>query len=127
MTKKLKQEFVFSKCKEWVNSLLDLGSMCQGYQNNTPYLHCLVYHIPYCVVTYGKLVNYSGQGVEKINDDIKKIHQSKTNKYDATIDALKVRKRIEYLSVIIIKNLKDIGMMKFIIRDRLRTAELWKK
>ena len=65
MTKKLKQEFVFSKCKEWVNSLLDLGSMCQGYQNNTPYLHCLVYHIPYCVVTYGKLVNYSGQGVEK--------------------------------------------------------------
>ena len=36
-------------------------------------------------------------GVEKINDDIKKIHRSKTNKYDATIDALKVRKRIEYL------------------------------
>jgi hypothetical protein len=27
---------------------------------------------------------------------IKKIHQSETNNYDATIDALKVRKRIEY-------------------------------
>jgi hypothetical protein len=65
-------EFVFSKCKEWVNSFLDLGSMRQGYQNITPYLHCLVYHIPYFVVTYGKLVNYSGQGIEKINDDIKK-------------------------------------------------------
>jgi hypothetical protein len=45
----------------------------------------------------GKLVNNSGQGVEKINDDIKKIHQSETNNYDATIDALKVRKGIEYL------------------------------
>jgi hypothetical protein len=65
-------EFVFSKCKEWVNSFLDLGSMCQGYQNITLYLHCLVYHIPYVVVTYGKLVNYSGQGVEKIDDDTKK-------------------------------------------------------
>jgi hypothetical protein len=29
---------------------------------------------------YGKLVNYSGQGVEKINDDIKKfINQKQTN------------------------------------------------
>jgi hypothetical protein len=37
------------------------------------------------------------QGVEKINDDIKKIHQSKTNNYDATIDAVKVIKIIEYL------------------------------
>ena len=66
---------------------------------------------------------------------LKKNHQSKTNKYDATIDALKVRKRIEYLKTDgcerikrdYNKNLKDIGMMKFIIRDRLRKAELWKK
>ena len=73
-------EFIFSKCKEWVNSFLDLGSMRQGYQNIIPYLHCLVYHIPYFVVTYGKLVNHSGQGVEKINDDIKKfINQKQTN------------------------------------------------
>ena len=78
----------------------------------------------------------AGKGLKKINNDIKKIHQSKTNKYDATIDALKVRKRIEYLKTdgcerikrdIIKKNLKDIGMMKFIIRDRLRKTELWKK
>jgi hypothetical protein len=38
-----------------------------------------------------------GKGLKKIDDDVKKNHQSKTNKYDATIDALKVRKRIEYL------------------------------
>jgi hypothetical protein len=52
---------------------------------------------PNTLIQYGKLVNNSGQRVEKINDDIKKIHQSKTNNYDATIDAVKVIKRIEYL------------------------------
>jgi hypothetical protein len=31
-------------------------------------------------------------------DDIKKIHHSKTNKWDATVDALEVRKRIEHLT-----------------------------
>jgi len=59
----------------------------------------LAYHVVFFLNRFGKLVNYSGQGVEKINDDIKKIHQSKTNKYDATVDALKVRKRIEYLKL----------------------------
>lgn len=35
--------------------------------------------------------------VEKVNDKIKLIHQKKTNKIDAAVDALKVRKRIETL------------------------------
>jgi hypothetical protein len=35
---------------------------------------------PNTLSQYGKLVNYSGQGVEKINDDIKKfINQKQTN------------------------------------------------
>jgi hypothetical protein len=35
---------------------------------------------PNTFIQYGKLVNYSGQGVEKINDDIKKfINQKQTN------------------------------------------------
>ena len=47
---------------------------------------------PNSLILYGKLINYSGQGVEKINDDIKKIiNQKQTNMM------LKVRKRIEYL------------------------------
>jgi hypothetical protein len=36
---------------------------------------------------YGRLLRFSGQGVEKINDDIKIIDHSKTNKWDATVDA----------------------------------------
>jgi hypothetical protein len=39
----------------------------------------------------------AGKGLKKSMTILKKNHQSKTNKYDATIDALKVRKRIEYL------------------------------
>jgi hypothetical protein len=43
-------------------------------------MHCLVYHVPFFTKTYGKLLRFSGQGVEKINDDIKKIIiQKQTN------------------------------------------------
>ena len=38
---------------------------------------------------------YSGQGVEKANDIVKKIHQTKSNKQDPTVDTLLIRKRIE--------------------------------
>jgi hypothetical protein len=40
-------------------------------------------------------LRFSGQGVEKINDDIEKYHLSKTNKWETTVDALQVRKRIK--------------------------------
>ena len=77
----------------------------------------------------------AGKGLKKINNDIKKIYQSKTKKYDATIDALKVRKRIEYLKTDGCERIKRDYNKKserywddeFIIRDRLRKAELWKK
>jgi len=35
--------------------------------------------------------------LKKINDQIKLIHHKKSNKHDATVDALKARKRIEFL------------------------------
>lgn len=60
-------------------------------------MHVFVFHIPWFIKTYGSLSNFSGKGVEKVNDKIKSIHQKKTNKIDAAVDALKVRKRIETL------------------------------
>jgi hypothetical protein len=45
-------------------------------------MHCLAYHVPFFTKKYGKLLSFSGQGVEKINDDIKQIHHSKTNKFE---------------------------------------------
>ena len=76
-----------------------LGSLGRkGFDSVTPYMHCLVYHVPFFTKKYGQLLHFSGQGVEKINDDIKKNHHSKTNKWDATVHALQVRKRIEHLT-----------------------------
>ena len=92
-------EDLFHRCKEWVSGFLTLGELeRKGFDSVTPYMHCLVYHVPFFTKKYGKLVRFSGQGVEKINDDVKKIHHSKTNKWDATLDALQVRKRIEHLT-----------------------------
>ena len=61
-------------------------------------MHSLAYHVLFFTKKYGKLLRFSGQGVEKINDDIKKMIHSKTNKWNATVDALQVRKRIEHLT-----------------------------
>lgn len=60
----------------------------EGYQpsNVTPYLHILLYHVPFFVSKYGSLSKFTGQGVEKTNDIIKQIHQSKSNKLDATAE-----------------------------------------
>ena len=65
---------IIEKCKGWVNDFLALGSLGRkGFDSVTPYMHCLVYHVPFFTKKYGKLLRFSGQGVEKINDDIKKI------------------------------------------------------
>jgi hypothetical protein len=88
---------IFDRCKGWLGQFLDLGARRKGYRksNVTPYMHCLVYHIPYFMSTYGPLKLFTGQGIEKANDDIKKIFHTKCNKFDAPKDVLKTRKRTE--------------------------------
>jgi hypothetical protein len=72
---------IIEKCKGCVNDFLALRSLVRkGFDSVTPYMHCLVYHVPFFTKKYGKLLRFSGQGLEKINDDIKKNHHSKTNK-----------------------------------------------
>ncbi|CAC5396321.1 unnamed protein product [Mytilus coruscus] len=88
---------IFTQCKQWVDTFLSMGDKRKGYaqKNISPYIHCLLYHVPYFIVNYGSLRQFSGQPTEKVNDDIKAIHHQKTNRYDCAMDALKVRKRIE--------------------------------
>ena len=43
--------------------------------------------------TYGSIKQFTGEGVEKSNDDIKLINHRKTNKHCATAEALRVRQR----------------------------------
>jgi hypothetical protein len=75
-------EDIIEKCKGWVNDFLALGPLGRKcFDSVTPYMQCLVYHVLFFTKKYGKLLRFSGQGVEKINDDIKKKNlHSKTNK-----------------------------------------------
>ncbi|KAL5010101.1 hypothetical protein ScPMuIL_012406 [Solemya velum] len=67
--------------------------------------------------SYGSLGRFSGQNVEKLNDTIKRIHMTQTNKYDATSDALKVVKRLE------MGDSEGLGRIKRVVKTRLQTLE----
>ena len=63
------------------NDFLALRSLGRkGFDSVTPYMHFPVCHVPFFTKKYGKHLRFSGQGMGKINDDIKQIHHSKTNK-----------------------------------------------
>ena len=96
--KTFESQVVFAQVHNFMSGFLKIGSIKrEGYhpKNVTPYLHVLLYHIPFFVGKYGSLSKFSGQAVEKTNDILKHIHQTKSNKLDATRDALVVRKRME--------------------------------
>ena len=52
------------QAKEWVRYFTSLGDRYEGYQlkNVTPYMHCLVYHVPDMMRRYGSLKKFSCQG-----------------------------------------------------------------
>jgi hypothetical protein len=70
-----------------------LSEHLEGYDSKsiTPYIHVMVYHVPKMLKTYGSIKQFTDQGVEKSNDDIKMIYHRKTNKHCATAEALRVR------------------------------------
>jgi hypothetical protein len=50
-------EDIFEKCKGLVNDFLALGSLGRKrFDSVTPYMHCLVYHVPFITMKYGKLL-----------------------------------------------------------------------
>lgn len=91
-------EQIFSESKSFIDTFLKLGlTERKGYSctNVTPYMHCLVYHVPYFIFHFGSLRKFSGQPTEKINDNIKAVYHLKTNHHDCAVDAIKVQKRLE--------------------------------
>ncbi|KAL5469472.1 hypothetical protein EMCRGX_G030729 [Ephydatia muelleri] len=84
------------KAKRWINSFLSIPA--EGYQKArvTPYMHCLAYHIPDQIRRYGNLRMFSGQGVEKHNDDAKRAYFS-SNKWDAAAEIIKTEARVQCL------------------------------
>ena len=66
---------VFNKAKKWVPLFFSLGGIRPGYEKCrvTPYMHVMVYHIPYFIQEYGSIKRFTGQGVEKNKDDAKRV------------------------------------------------------
>ncbi|KXJ10506.1 hypothetical protein AC249_AIPGENE18777 [Exaiptasia diaphana] len=88
------------KPTSWVNLFTSLGGKLQGYKKTsvTPYMHTMVYHVPTFMKLHNGIKKFTGQGVEKLNDDCRRIHLYKSNKWDAAKDVLQVGKRLELLS-----------------------------
>lgn len=92
-------ENYFAKVTAWVTLFKSLGGKLEGYgcSEVTPYIHCMVYHVPHFMKKHKGMKKFSGQGVEKLNDDCRRIHLQKSNKWDAAKDVLIVGKRLEML------------------------------
>jgi len=87
--------------KAFVSNFTSLRTTLEGYdhKNITPYIHVMVFHVPEIMKKFKSLKIFSGQGVEKLNDDIKMIYHRKPNKHDATSEAIKVRYRKRLLAL----------------------------
>ncbi len=83
----------FQKASVWMNKFVKLSKHLEGYDSVTPYMHILVYHVPRILREHGTLRWFSGQGLEKVNDDIKQTYHRKTNKRNAPEAALRCKRR----------------------------------
>ena len=81
---------IFVQAKAWVELFCSLKGIRPGYTRPrvTPYMHTLVYHIPFFVKMHGCFKKFTGQGVEKNNDEAKRVLFNKSNKWDAAKDIL---------------------------------------
>ena len=63
----------------------------KGYEKKrvTPYMPCLLYHMPFLSDLHLGLTKFSGQGMEKANEIAKSIHHQHSNKIDACANILK--------------------------------------
>lgn len=81
-------DVIFSQGKSWIDLFCSLRGVRPGYTRPrvTPYMHLIPYHLPFFVQRHGCLKQFTGQGVEKNNDEAKKIFFNKSNKWDAVKD-----------------------------------------
>lgn len=56
----------------------------------------LCYHMPFFLATSG-VKCFTGQGVEKVNDVVRRLYHQKSNKYDSCKDGLQAVKRLDDL------------------------------
>ena len=86
---------LFSIGCQWIQDFIAVGSKREGYSKSdiTPYMHSMVYHMPYLMSFHSGIKAFTGQGLEKVNDDLKLIYFKRVNKAMATEQTLRVRFR----------------------------------
>ena len=86
---------VSQKEKKFINLFCSLADKRINYGNAqvTPYMHTLPYHVPLVIKQFSTMKQFTGQGVEKNNDDAKRIFFQKSNKWDAARDVLLLESR----------------------------------
>lgn len=50
----------------WGKDMVAMSGSGAGYQQTviiTPYMHCLIYHVPVMMIKHGSLRRFSGQGI----------------------------------------------------------------
>lgn len=77
---------IFVQAKAWVELFCSLKGITRS--RVTPYMHTLVYDIPFFVKMHGCFKKFTGQGVEKNNDEAKRVLFKKSNIWDAVKDIL---------------------------------------
>jgi hypothetical protein len=85
----------FEKAKQWLELFCSIKKDRTGYENQrvTPYMHIMCYHVPLFIQNHGCFKKFTGQGVEKNNDDAKRILFQKSNKWDSAKDILFMESR----------------------------------
>ena len=85
---------IFTKAQSWINLFCSLREKRSGYERH---LTCTSYHIRFHFLSKSMAAScfkkFSGQGVEKNNDDAKRILFQKSNKWEAAKDILNTESR----------------------------------
>ena len=86
------------KAIDWVTKFLSLPTL-EGHKkaNVTPYIHIMAAHVPHQMRRFGGVLRFSGQGVEKNNDDARRNFLS-SNRWDAPKEVLLAEHRLDCLA-----------------------------
>lgn len=79
----------------WVKLFVSLNGKMKGYERSrvTPYMHILVAHVPHFFKLFKSVKIFTGQGVEKNNDNARSVVLRKSNKWDSAGDILRIESR----------------------------------
>lgn len=86
---------VEEKGKKFIDLFCSLAGKRMNYDKKrvTPYMHTIPYHVPHFIKNFSTMKQFTGQGVEKNNDDAKRIFFQKSNKWDVARDVLQSESR----------------------------------